>query len=593
MVMDSPKTAQMGRRQLLAGAGVLAGASALGGMAAPSRADTPDVASWDMEADIVCVGGGAAGCVAAVSAASLKNRVILLEKRPAIGGTTQMSGGVLWIPNNFLLRKQGIDDKKTDCLRYLARFSYPQTYRSDHPTLGLRESEYRLLEAFYDNGSAMLDRLRELGALDFAQFSFPGADKLPPDYADHLPENKAPRGRALVPYNMDGKASVGEIGDGANIIGHLENWLERNSVPILTEHRASRLLMREGRVIGLEAEHQGKIIRISARKGVIFGTGGYVHNVDLIATHQTALYGSCAGPYAMGDFIEIAGAAGAAMGDLGTAWRTQVVLEDALENRQTISASALPGDSMIMVNKYGRRVVNEKRPYNNRAEIHFVYDPVNMEFPNHLLFMIYDARTADAFGGNHPIPVDPKNVSSVLTGQTLEELTVQIKARLNQLGNRVENVHLSGSFTENLSATIRSFNTSAQSGRDVDFARGDQAYDIDWQAYFSPMREGTKEPVAPYPNPTMHPIRSEGPYYAIILAAGALDTSGGPQINHKAQVMGANGTPIGGLYGAGNCIAAPSRETYYGAGGTIGPAMAFGYIAAVNADSDGAETAGT
>ena len=565
---------QIDRRGFFSGVAVAAG-----GLAAASAGAVTPADRWDHETDILCVGGGSAGCSAAVAAVDAGARTMLVEKNPLIGGTTAKSGGVAWIPNNFILRQQGIDDDRLHCLRYMARYAYPQIYDPESPTLGLAEAEHALLAAFFDNASVMIDRLQEIGVAKFQQFRLFNADVLSRDYADYLPENKVPAGRAI---ELAGETSP--AAGGYNLIARMEAWLNAKKVPILTDTPVTGLVMHDGRVVGATAERDGKPIRIAVRRGVIFASGGYAHNVELVQRHQIAIWGSCALTGSTGDFIRIAESVGAAMGSMHTAWRTQVPLEEALTSRAVSRGlGGLAGDSMIVVNKYGDRVMNEKGPYNERGVAHFHYDAIRAEYPNQLLFMLFDERSLDCYGGSHPIPVNASDVAYVIKGATIEELTAGIAERLATHGARIGRVTLAPDFASKAKQTIKRFNGFAETGKDADFLRGLHEYDREWQLFSTVRRKEARHPPSTMPNNTMHPIADKGPYYAIILAAGALDTNGGPLIDAQARVLDSQGKPIPGLYGAGNCIASPLREGYFGPGATIGPAMAFGYIAAHNA----------
>lgn len=563
------------RRQVLAGTGAVTAAL---GTTTLGSSGVEAAVNWDRETDIVVVGSGIGASTAAVTAHENGDSVLVVEKAPILGGTSAKSAGVLWIPNNFTLRAKGIEDGKKDCLRYLARYSYPELYDRDAPELGLSTRQFELLEAFYDNASHAIDRLREHGDLDVAEWRMFQLDRSATDYLDQVPENKVPTGRALGPLRSDGT-----IGSGGHMMAQLGDALRRREIPVLAGHRAVKLIVNdERRVVGLEAESAGKTVSLRARKAVIFATGGYVHNPEFVELYQrNRLWGSCAMPWATGDFINIAGAAGARMGNMSGAWRTQIVLEEALQS-STLAAGVFfpPGDSMIQVNRYGLRTVNENRNYNDRTEAHGFYDPSEAEFPNQLLFMIYDQRTAEAFAGVYPLPAEPTGSAIVLHGNTLQELAAGIGHRLKEIAHRTGGFSLAPSFAVNLRNEISRFNDFARTGKDEDFHRGEAAYDSEWHQVFSPMRADSRWPANNNPSVTMHPLRKEGPYFAIILAAGALDTNGGPAIDSSARVLDTTDKPIPGLYGAGNCIASPSREAYWGAGHTLALSLTFGFIAA-------------
>jgi len=172
----------------------------------------------------------------------------------------------------------------------------------------------------------------------------------------------------------------------------------------------------------------------------------------------------------------------------------------------------------------------------------------------------------------------PKGTTAhyVIEGATLENLAANIDQRLIRLAssaNLPSISRLDRSFVNQLKGTIARFNGFAETGVDGDFGRGTHLID----------RSLIAHPPNGKPNPTMYPLSQAGPFYSIILAAGTLDTKGGPRIDSNGQVIRMDGQPIPGLYGAGNCVASPAGQAYWGGGGTLGPAVVFGYLAGSHA----------
>jgi 3-oxosteroid 1-dehydrogenase len=537
----------------------------------------------DHQADVVVVGTGGAACAAAAAAVDAGASVLMLESADAAGGTTRRSGGAFWIPNNSLMRAQGFTDPREDALKLMARLAYPALYDPAQPRLGLPRLQYRLLATFYDQAAPAIDRLIQLGALDpiiLPNFGFSPNPVTDPDYFAELPENKAPYGRVLTAKSPPGSIEFPGLYLSEGMLAHLRS----RGVPILLGHRVTEAVQNgAGKVIGVEAEHDGSRRFIRARRGVIFASGGFAHDRDKLRSHlRGPIFGSCSVTTSKGAFVDIGGRAGAELGNLSNGFYYQASLEDAAAHdgyvlRPDAHVFFPYGDSTILVNKYGQRVANEKSPYHVRSQSHFHWRQT--EYPNLVQFMIWDQWTA-----NEPtpwpwrgiVPFPGQTSSLVIQAATLEELAERISARLDALrGARflssaiVPWVRLAPDFVPSLRATIQRFNTFAASGVDSDFHRGETPMEQAWQG---PTRSTTG-------NRTMYPLTLDGPYYCAILGPATLDTCGGPVIGTDARVLRPDGSPIPGLFGAGNCIASPAGQAYWGAGGTLGPAITFGFIA--------------
>ncbi|NIO11597.1 MAG: FAD-binding protein, partial [Deltaproteobacteria bacterium] len=367
------------------------------------------------------------------------------------------------------------------------------------------------------------------------------------------------------------------------LVGQWEKAVKDRGISVLLNTKAQRIIKNTAnKVVGIEAVTAGQTLNLGARRGVVFGTGGFAHNAELRRKFLgVPTNGSCAVKESEGDFITMARVVGADLEGPAHGWWAEIVLEEALAGPIANDVWAPPGDSMILVNRYGERVISEKLPYHVRTPIHFHWDPVRGEFPNLLLVMVYDQRTAEKFGASGTVsyPSLTPDTSYVISGNTLGELSEALRKRLASIARLpgAPSFQLAPEFTNSLQKTIQRFNQFAVDGVDQDFRRGE--IPIEKDLYF---HQGGATTENQLPNPTMHPIADRGPFHAIILAAGMLDTHGGPRINTRAQVLNSSGEPIPGLYGAGNCVTGPAGRAYWGAGATLGLAMTFGYIAAQN-----------
>ena len=531
---------------------------------APARPST-----FDAEVDVVVVGSGAGGLSAALFSRWLGNEVIVLEKAPEIGGTTRKAAFWYWVPNNAPMRAMGLTDTKGDCIRYMARLSRPETYDADHPTFGMGAWDYAMCEAIYDNASPATELLAEKGALEYRHC--PDV----PDYWCELPEDKAPKGRVLLP-----KGACDTMSDGGEVaVRTMSETARRDGVEIRTGMRVQRVIRNDqNEIVGVEADDaDGKTIAIRARKAVIFASGGFTHDVDLRKNFLSApVFGGCAAVTNEGDFVNIGTSVGAQLRNMNFAWMCPISLEKALKRDPSLVGTFSPsGDSMIYVDKHGRRVTNEKLAYNESAQAFFEWNPALGEYSNLVLVAIWDQRSQDHSAsseyGRFIVPPGT-NDDHVIKGASVEELTRRIAERLANYARQTGNLKLSSDFAANLAATVKRFNEFARSGKDLDFHRGERPVEL--------LFNGPAAAAPAAPNPTMFPIDEAGPFYAALMTGGSLDTKGGPKTSPDGKVLDTSDRPIAGLYGVGNCVASASARAYWAGGATLGPILAFSYLAA-------------
>ncbi|QJY49663.1 FAD-dependent oxidoreductase [Pseudonocardia broussonetiae] len=522
-------------------------------------------------ADVVVVGSGAIGLTAALAAADGGARVTVLEKAPYLGGTAAVSGGMLWVPLNRRMAELGIEDDRDAALRYLAAVTAGRTAPD-------------VLASLVDRGPEMLEFLERrtgLRMVPMAAFpdyhpewdgAHPGGRSLDPELYDatHLGGLAASlRPDARLPFTMReyeewriftrfpeeelrARAERGLVARGRALVAPLVKACADAGVTLVTDCPAERLLVSDGAVVGVTAAGG---VRFEGAE-VVLACGGFEWAPDMVADFLSGpVHGSCSPPHNTGDGIRMAAKAGAGLGSMREAWWGPMVLVPGDETDGAPTATLLrferTGPHTVIVNRAGRRFVNEAHNYNDMTKAFHLFDPRAYDYANLPAWLVFDHRHLAEYGflshrAGAPTP------SWIRTAPTVAGLA-----------------DATGVDARGLAETLERFNAGARVGADPDFHRGESAYDRYWGDQHAP-------------HPALGPVETP-PFYAVQVVSGVIGTKGGVVTDGDGRALDAFGDPVPGLYAAGNTTAHPMGPGYPGAGATLGPGSTMAYAAGLAA----------
>ena len=542
--------------------------------------------AWDREVDFLVVGSGGGGMTAALAAHDAGLTTLVVEKAKMYGGSTAISGGGIWIPNNPTLRAAGHDDSRESIRRYL-----------DALTEGKVAPER--LDAYVDHGPATMELLgrskwwklawtkgysdyhpeydggrpagrsvepkpfdtRKLGADE--AFQRPNSMKGPlglwitaADYRDLAMVKRTWRGRWKsvvaawrVSSNVVRRRHMAT--GGRALVARLRMAMKDAGIDLWLQTPMTGLVVDGGRVVGIEVTREGRTLRLRGTRGVLLACGGFDHNAELRETYLPdggRENHSLGARENTGDGIVAGQRLGAAVDFMDDAWWMPSVEHPSGATIPLVSERAIPGQ--VIVGTDGRRFTNEASPY-----VNYVHD--QLEGKHIETWCVMDAKARSRYPFAQILPGAPFPQAFYDSGK------VHRADDLRTLAGRI------GVDADNLVATVERFNGFARTGIDEDFGRGGSAYD---HYYGDPNLK----------NPNLDTI-DKAPYYAIRIEIGDLGTKGGLVSDEHGRVLREDGSVIEGLYVTGNASASVMANEYAGPGATIGPSMVFGYIAARDA----------
>ncbi|MFF8596453.1 FAD-binding protein [Streptomyces sp. NPDC015220] len=495
---------------------------------------------WDEEYDVVVVGSGGGALTAALLAARAGLSTVVVEKTSRLGGMSAYSGAALWLPGSQVQERHGVGDSTEAARTYLRAL--------------LGDGSADKQDAFLAEAPVLVRELERDPAVEFEFRVFP-------DYYER--PGRVPGGRSFVPVDLD----PGELGDlislvrppvdrdrtgqghdesapltgGRALIGRLLLAYDRTGHgAVRTGTRMDELVAADGRVTGVAATRGGRRVRIGARRGVLLAAGGFEHDERLRGAH--AVPGGAAQSMApagtnTGEPIAAAVELGAATDLMHEGWWCPGVTMP--DGGPAFVCGFFGG---LVVDEHGSRYANESLPY-DRFGREMAAAPGRL--PSYVVF-------DDVTGGRLPAVTLPP------WGEPAGHLAAGTLVRADSLE---ELAGLIGVPAAALTATVERFNGFADSGHDEEFDREADEFGH-W-----------------FGEPVLRPVR-KAPYYAAKLVLSDLGTKGGLVTDVSGRVLRADGTPVAGLYAAGNTSASFTGAFYPGPGIPIGTAMVFGALAA-------------
>ncbi|HET6972218.1 MAG TPA: FAD-dependent oxidoreductase [Phenylobacterium sp.] len=542
------------------------------------------MAQWDESADFVVVGSGGGSMCAGLVLRDLGKSVVVLEKTDKVGGSTAMSGGVLWVPNHPLQAAAGVKDSYEQGLAYLEATvgdvgpaSSPQrrdAFLRHGPAMisyllrkGLKIRRCEGWSDYYDEKPGGCSRSRSLAmelfdARELGDWNARlrrGPFDIPirwPESRQSMLMKRTPEGflgAMRLGLRMAGMKLTGKqlVSMGAAIQGRMLQVALRAGVDIRLESPVRELVEEGGRIVGVVAQVDGHERRIQARDGVLINAGGFARNAEMrreYGPQPSSVDWTNANPGDTGEAIEMARAHGAAVDLMDQAiWLVTSVTPKGFRAFHVLD---LAKPHLIMVDQKGERFANESGSYMENGQRMYARGAVPA-------WVIMESRHRDRYvwagsmGGK--TPEDWITSGYMKRADTIEGLATAC-----------------GLDPQTLRRTVDRFNEFAATGRDLDFKRGERAYD---RVFADPTVK---------PNPCLGALE-KGPFYAVQVYPGDVGTFGGLLTDEHARVLTEAGAPIPGLYATGNSTASVVGRCYPGAGASIAASFVFGYIAAHHA----------